>query len=141
LWSFCGSSRSGWERAALTLESLREQGGDEPTGGPPVKRGCGIATPSRPLASPKGSIQAAFPALPHRVRASEPIPTCSWANRSCAAPRRAETLFRFLTGIASVTPRLLVSATGSAPAGGMAAALTVATSRLLARRPLKKCGL
>ena len=30
LWSFCGSSGSGWERAALALESLREQGEDEP---------------------------------------------------------------------------------------------------------------
>jgi hypothetical protein len=30
LWSFCGSSGSGWERAALHLEWLREQGEDEP---------------------------------------------------------------------------------------------------------------
>jgi hypothetical protein len=30
LWSFCGSSGAGWERAALTLESLREQGEEEP---------------------------------------------------------------------------------------------------------------
>jgi hypothetical protein len=30
LWSFCGSSGSGWERAALTLEWMREQGEEEP---------------------------------------------------------------------------------------------------------------
>ena len=30
LWSFCGSSGSGWEGAALTLEWLREQGEEEP---------------------------------------------------------------------------------------------------------------
>ncbi len=30
LWSFCGSSGSGWERAALHLEWLREQGEDQP---------------------------------------------------------------------------------------------------------------
>jgi hypothetical protein len=30
LWSFCGSSGSGWEHAALTIEWLREQGEDEP---------------------------------------------------------------------------------------------------------------
>jgi hypothetical protein len=30
LWSFCGSSGSGWERAALSLEWLREQGEEEP---------------------------------------------------------------------------------------------------------------
>jgi hypothetical protein len=30
LWSFCGSSGSGWERAALRLEWLREQGDEEP---------------------------------------------------------------------------------------------------------------
>ena len=29
LWSFCGSSGSGWERAAVTLESWREQGEPE----------------------------------------------------------------------------------------------------------------
>lgn len=30
LWSFCGSGGSDWEHAALTIESLREQGDDEP---------------------------------------------------------------------------------------------------------------
>jgi hypothetical protein len=30
LWSFCGSSGSGWENAALTLEWWREQGEEEP---------------------------------------------------------------------------------------------------------------
>jgi hypothetical protein len=30
LWSFCGSSGSGWEHAALTIEWLREQGEEEP---------------------------------------------------------------------------------------------------------------
>jgi hypothetical protein len=30
LWSFCGSSGSGWEHAALTLEWWREQGEQEP---------------------------------------------------------------------------------------------------------------
>jgi hypothetical protein len=30
LWSFCGSSGSGWEHAALTIESLREHGEDDP---------------------------------------------------------------------------------------------------------------
>jgi hypothetical protein len=30
LWSFCGSSGSGWERAALTLEWIRERGEEEP---------------------------------------------------------------------------------------------------------------
>jgi hypothetical protein len=30
LWSFCGSSGSGWERAALTFEWWREQGEPEP---------------------------------------------------------------------------------------------------------------
>lgn len=30
LWSFCGSSGSGWEHAALTLEWWREQGEPEP---------------------------------------------------------------------------------------------------------------
>lgn len=29
LWSFCGSSGSGWERAALTLEWWREEGEEE----------------------------------------------------------------------------------------------------------------
>jgi hypothetical protein len=42
LWSFCGSSGSGWERAALTLEWLREQGEEEPdwwAAGEPSRRG------------------------------------------------------------------------------------------------------
>ena len=30
LWSFCGSSGSGWEAAAITIQSLRERGEDEP---------------------------------------------------------------------------------------------------------------
>ncbi|MGI8863654.1 MAG: hypothetical protein ACR2JH_04515 [Solirubrobacteraceae bacterium] len=30
LWSFCGSSGSAWEAAAITIESLREQGEEEP---------------------------------------------------------------------------------------------------------------
>lgn len=30
LWSFCGSSGSGWERAALALEWWREHGEEEP---------------------------------------------------------------------------------------------------------------
>jgi hypothetical protein len=43
LWSFCGSSGSGWERAALTLEWLHEQGEEEPdwwaAGEPPHRDG------------------------------------------------------------------------------------------------------
>jgi hypothetical protein len=43
LWSFCGSSGSGWERAALRLEWLREQGEEEPdwwaAGEPPHRDG------------------------------------------------------------------------------------------------------
>ena len=43
LWSFCGSSRSGWERAALRLEWLREQGEEQPdwwaAGEPPRRDG------------------------------------------------------------------------------------------------------
>jgi len=43
LWSFCGSSGSGWERAALRLEWLREQGEEEPhwwaAGEPPRRDG------------------------------------------------------------------------------------------------------
>jgi hypothetical protein len=42
LWSFCGSSGSGWERAALHLEWLREQGEKEPdwwAAGEPPGRG------------------------------------------------------------------------------------------------------
>ncbi len=41
LWTFCGSSGSGWERAALTLEGLREQGEEEPdwwAAGEPARR-------------------------------------------------------------------------------------------------------
>jgi hypothetical protein len=42
LWNFCGSSGSGWEHAALTLEWIREQGEEEPdwwrTGEPPRRR-------------------------------------------------------------------------------------------------------
>jgi hypothetical protein len=41
LWSFCGSSGSGWERAALTLEWLRGQGEPEPdwwAAGEPARR-------------------------------------------------------------------------------------------------------
>jgi len=30
LWSFCGSSGSGWETAAITIESLRGRGEEEP---------------------------------------------------------------------------------------------------------------
>jgi hypothetical protein len=30
LWSFCGSSGSGWERAALTLEWMRDEGEELP---------------------------------------------------------------------------------------------------------------
>jgi hypothetical protein len=43
LWSFCGSSGLGWERAALRLEWLREQGDEEPdwwaAGEPPRRDG------------------------------------------------------------------------------------------------------
>jgi hypothetical protein len=43
LWSFCGSSGSGWEHAALALEWWREQGEQEPdwweAGEPPRRRG------------------------------------------------------------------------------------------------------
>ena len=43
LWTFCGSSGSGWERAALRLEWLREQGEEEPdwwaAGEPPRRNG------------------------------------------------------------------------------------------------------
>jgi hypothetical protein len=30
LWTFCGSSGGAWESAALTIESLRERGEEEP---------------------------------------------------------------------------------------------------------------
>jgi hypothetical protein len=30
LWSFCGSSGSGWETAAITIQSVRERGEEEP---------------------------------------------------------------------------------------------------------------
>jgi hypothetical protein len=48
LWSFCGSSGSsgsGWERATLRLEWLREQGEEEPDGGPPANHPTGTAEP------------------------------------------------------------------------------------------------
>lgn len=41
LWSFCGSSGSGWEGAALTLESLHEHGEEDPdwwAAGEPVRQ-------------------------------------------------------------------------------------------------------
>jgi hypothetical protein len=46
LWSFCGSSGSGWERAALHLEGLRDQGEEDRTGGLPANHAAAMIEPA-----------------------------------------------------------------------------------------------